>query len=323
MYQHSHSYAVWPTISQPGSSSYVTAPTANGRHLTDNQLAESGPAEAVRIPLDLVDANPNNPRGALTEIGELADNVRTFGLLQPITVRRAGARYELLAGHRRRAAFLILREQHPADVQWRTIPAVVRSADDDESYLMLLSAQIHSKQWRPREEAAALERLAETRTLRDVGALVNRSEGWVSKRLRVYADSVLSGYVQSGKLPTSVAEELLQVSDVALRRDMADQAAAAGWSKDQARGAVRRLRIDAQLRDLGRRVTEMLAILSAIEPRAIPIETARDLAVLRGRIDVMARGGPMLPTIAEAERKAGIKQRDRNERKRPGYKPKL
>jgi hypothetical protein len=129
--------------------------------------------------------------------------------------------------------------------------------------------------------------------------------------------------VQSGKLPTSVAEELLQVSDVALRRDMADQAAAAGWSKDQARGAVRRLRIDAQLRDLVRRVTEMLAILSAIEPRAIPIETARDLAVLRGRIDVMARGGPMLPTIAEAERKAGIKQRDRNERKRPGYKPKL
>lgn len=275
--------------------------------LTDQELAEAGASITRDLPLDLVDPNPSNPRDRLVEIDLLADNIKRFGLLQPVTVRRAGERYELLGGHRRRAAIALLREREPTNPAWRVIPAVVRTMDAEEGWLALLSSQLHTQRWTPREEAGALERLAETRTLPQIGALLNRGELWVGRRLRVYADAVLSGYVQSGTLSIPVAQELLVVRDAAGRRDLADRAVSEAWSAPRARAEVRKLKLSAQLADLGRRVQEMLELLSSVEPAAIPINTARDLQVLAGRISVMSRGGPTMPTIAAAEQEAGVR----------------
>jgi ParB/RepB/Spo0J family partition protein len=279
------------------------------------------------LPLELVDPHPNNPRRDLVEVDALAENIRAFGLLQPITVRRAGERYELLGGHRRRAAFLLLREQHPEDVQWRTIPAVVSSTDDDDrAYLMLLSGQLHNRTWRPREEAAALERLVTSgRNLRQIGEALNRTESWASKRLRVYADAVLSGYVQTGRLTTGVAEELLPVLDVDVRKRFADRAVEEAWSQDHARGEVRALRLDKQLREVAKRARELLTILSSIDPTRLPASATKDLWTLRGRIDQIGRGGPVIPTIEAAQRAAGVKQQERPTRgkRKAGYRPRL
>ncbi len=260
-------------------------------------MAQHPPGDVLR--------HPPHQRRALVELDALADNIRRFGLLQPVTVRRVANRYELLGGHRRRAAFLLLAEANPLEIQWRTIPAVVRTADDDESYLMLLSSQLHSKQWAPREEAAGLERLAETRTLREVGSLVNRSEGWVSKRLRVYADAVLSGYVQAGQLLTVVAEELLLLPDVAMRQEYAERAVTEAWTALQARREVRKLKVAGQLREAGRLTRRLLEILSSTDPANLPREVTRDLWVLHGRIDSMSRA-PVIPTLEDAQRAAGV-----------------
>jgi ParB/RepB/Spo0J family partition protein len=279
----------------------------NARLLSDQELAELGPPEAIRLPLDLVDANPQNPRRDLAEIDALANNIRTFGLLQPITVRRAGERYELLGGHRRRAAFQLLREQEPHEPQWRTIPAVVRSADDERAFLMLLSSQLHTRNWRPREEAAALERLAVGGlTLKQIGESLSRTESWASKRLRVYADAVLSGYVQSGRLPTTVAEELLPIADADIRRELAERASKQAWSQSAARTEARKLTLETHLRDIARRARELLDLLSSVDARRVPIEATRDLWVLHGRIETMGRG-PVLPTVEAAQRAAGVR----------------
>src|SRR5205807_844345 len=83
-----------------------------------------------------------------------------------------------------------LREQYPHEPDWRTIPAVVRDADEDRSFLMLLSSQLHSRNWKPREEASALERLVQAGlTVTQVGETLHRTQEWASKRLRAYADS--------------------------------------------------------------------------------------------------------------------------------------
>lgn len=276
--------------------------------LDPQTLAELGPAEAVRLPLNLVDPSPSNPRRSLPEVGELAANIESFGLLQPISVRRAGERYELLGGHRRRAAFAHLAEKHPLDPQWRTIPAVVRDADDDRAFLMLLSQQLHSRAFRPREEAAALERLhLAGLTLKQIGEVLHRAESWASKRLRVYADSVLSGYVQAGRLPATVAEELLVIRDPQDRRDHADRAADEQWSQAAARTEVRKLRLEKQVRELSKRARELLDILSAIDIRKLPDATTRDLWMLQARIATLGRGGPVIPTIEEAARAAGVR----------------
>jgi ParB family chromosome partitioning protein len=300
---------------------------AVSERLSPAELAEAGPPEAVRLPLELVDQNPNNPRRDLSDIAALAENIRTFGLLQPVTVRRIGERYELLGGHRRRAAFEMLQEREPQDVQWRSIPAVVRTADDDRAFLMLLSSQLHTRSWRPREEAAALERLAlGGLTLRQIGERLQRTESWTSKRLRVYADSVLSGYVQSGQLQATIAEELL-VLDAEVKAQFAKLAVSEQWSQAHARAEVRKLTVDLRLRDVGRLTRELLDILSSVEPSRIPIEIARDLQVLRGRIDAMSGREVRIPSIEEAQRRAGVKTQDRplkrGQRRKPGYKPKL
>jgi len=280
--------------------------TTELRLLDPQELAELGPPEAVRLPLDLVDPNPRNPRKDLAEVDALAENIRQFGLLQPITVRRISDRYELLGGHRRRAAFQLLQEQHPLEPQWRTIPAVVRTMDDDQSYLALISGQVHNRAWKPREEAFALERLALAGlTLTQIGSSLNRTESWASKRLRVYADSVLSGYVQSGRLSTSVAEEFLIVLDVEVRRDLAERAASESWSQDKARGEVRSLRLDKQLREVAKRARELLEILSVVDVSKLPLADRQTLWTLRGRITALGRG-PVIPTIEQAQAAAKI-----------------
>jgi ParB family chromosome partitioning protein len=274
-------------------------------------LAEIGPPEAVRLPLDLVDPNPQNPRRDLVEVDALADNIKAFGLLQPVTVRRQGERYQLLGGHRRRAAFALLREREPHEVQWRSIPAVVRTSDDDDrDYLRLISSQVHVLGWRPREEAAALERLVVAgRTPTQVGEALHRSKAWASKRLRVYADAVLSGYVQTGQLATGVAEELLPILDTETRKAFADRAASEQWSQDQARGEVRALRLDKQLRDIARRTRELLGVLSAIEAARLPSGAARDLWALHGRIEQLALGQrPKFPSLDAARKAAGVSE---------------
>jgi ParB family chromosome partitioning protein len=286
--------------------------------LEPNELAEQGPPEAVRIPLDLVDTNPQNPRRDLRDVEALADNIRSFGLLQPVTVRRMGERYELLGGHRRRAAFLALRERYPHEVQWRTIPAVIRSADDDDrAFLMLLSSQLHNTNWRAREEASALERLVlGGRTLQQVGHELHRSEGWVSRRLRVYADDVLSGYVQTGRLPAATAEELLPVLDIGLRRELADRAAEESWTQDKARGEVRSLRPDRQITEVARRARELLDLLSVVDPARLPQGATKDLWTLQRRIVTIGKGGPTIPSIEQARQVAGVPEEPRRRPRR-------
>jgi ParB family transcriptional regulator, chromosome partitioning protein len=297
--------------------------------LEPHELAVLGPSASQILPIDLIDPNPLNPRKQLTEVDALADNIKQFGLLQPVIVRHTGERYELLGGHRRRAAVLLLRDREPHDPRWRVLDAVVRDADDDQSYLMLLSAQVHNRSWRPREEASALERLIIGRTLKQVGEALNRTESWASKRLRVYSDSVLSGYVQTGRLTATVAEEMLSILDSTIRQEIAERAVAEGWSQAHARNQVRALRLDRQLREVAKRARELLALLSSIDAGRLPREAKDDLMTLHRRIVALGRG-PVLPTIEAAQKAAGVKTQERpktGKRRpagyRPGYKPKL
>lgn len=242
-------------------------------------------ADDARIPVALVDPHPDNPRALLPDIEAFADNIAAFGLLQPIVVRRIGPRYQLIGGHRRLAAFQLLHARDPQDQRWCFISAVVRRTDDDTSYLAAISMHAHSRRWTPQEEARVLERLSETRTLREVAEIVHRSGPWVSHRLKVYSDPVLSGFVQAGRLKADVAAELRYVADLEQRREYAELASQEQWSGAHAREKARRLkRADhfAEVETLARKLEEALVWVEAAEMSA---DTQRRLAALRGRID--------------------------------------
>ena len=70
---------------------------------------DTGEEQIVRLPLEAIDPDPENFY-SLDGLDELAGNIETVGLLDPIRVRPNGERYTVVSGHRRRAACLLIRD---------------------------------------------------------------------------------------------------------------------------------------------------------------------------------------------------------------------
>lgn len=92
------------------------------------------------IPLDRIDPDPNNFY-SLEGIDELAANIETVGLLDPLRVRPVGERYTLVSGHRRRAACMLIRDGG-SEMFKNGVPSIVErgEASDALRELRLLSA---------------------------------------------------------------------------------------------------------------------------------------------------------------------------------------
>lgn len=289
------------------------------RLLEPDELAETAPPEAIRLPLDLIDPNPLNPREKLPDVDQIADNIKQIGLVEPVAVWRVGDRYELISGHRRWAAFLMLAEREPTEALWKTIPARVLSPSQATAELMLVSAQVHHVRWKPREESTILEKWRRGgMTEKQIGAALSKTESWASRRLRVYADPVLGPFVLKDLLSTTVAEELLPLADPDERRSFAERAQTEGWSQIDTKTAVRQSRFDAQLKHIAKRAKELLDVLSQIDSSRLPPDSARDLWTLKLRIERLARDDkPKFPTLQQAREVAGVTEtKERKAQKR-------
>jgi ParB family transcriptional regulator, chromosome partitioning protein len=127
----------------------------------DDRLVHSLPTTSIR-------PSQRNPRQRI-DVDELVESLRAYGLLQPIVVRRRGAGYELIAGHRRYEAARRL--------GWSEIAAVVRDETDEHAYILTLVENLQREDLEPKEEAAALEVLVRERgwSTRQVGEAIKRS----------------------------------------------------------------------------------------------------------------------------------------------------
>jgi ParB family transcriptional regulator, chromosome partitioning protein len=123
-------------------------------HFVD-QLGRPGGVPVGRlIPIEDIDANPNQPRQTLGDLSELVSSIREKGVLEPILVRPRGSRYQIIAGERRyRAA---------TEVGLAEIPCIVRDTDDAEMMEIALVENLQRKDLSAFEEADGLKVLAET-----------------------------------------------------------------------------------------------------------------------------------------------------------------
>ncbi|WP_420095397.1 ParB/RepB/Spo0J family partition protein, partial [Brevibacterium sediminis] len=114
------------SIGQPGDSD--TVETADEGELDDFEGVESIPdTEFGEIDVDLIDANPRQPRTVFDEdlLAELVHSIREIGVLQPVVVRQKPSdrsRFELIMGERRLRA--------TKDAGLSTIPAIIRYVED-------------------------------------------------------------------------------------------------------------------------------------------------------------------------------------------------
>lgn len=192
-----------------------------------------------QIPVELIGANPHQPRRQFDEesLVALADSIRSRGVIQPVLVRPvAGGRYELVAGERRWRAAQI--------AELDVIPAIVREHDDAASLELAVIENMAREDLNPVEEARACAGLVEELglTREEVGLRVGRSRVAVSNLIRLLdlPDEALE-LLERRELSEGHGRALLMVSDNALRRNLARQAVAQGWSvrelESRARGA--------------------------------------------------------------------------------------
>lgn len=237
------------------------------------------------IPLELLDSSPDQPRHELPDVEALARNIADVGLLQPICTRREGGRYTILAGHRRVGAYRWLQEHDPQP-EWASIPAIVLRVNDDLSRLAQISAQIHVEPWSIVEEAQVIDQLRRAGLAQvDIAQMLNKTQGWVSKRLAILRDPVLAEQMLSGHVVPAVAEELLTVREPGRRHEMATRAAAERWSQSEARQHARREEGGRLARDIGRRARVLSKDLRFIDPAALTNDVLSDLVMLAKTIE--------------------------------------
>jgi ParB family chromosome partitioning protein len=121
-------------------------------HYVEALASSAGTPVGRIVPIDQLDANPNQPRQVMGDLSELMASIAEKGIIEPIIVRQRGRRFQIVAGERR--------YQAAVQVGLRDIPVVIREIDDNEVIEIALIENIQRKDLTPFEEAEALHSLA-------------------------------------------------------------------------------------------------------------------------------------------------------------------
>lgn len=195
--------------------------------------------ELVTVAVDRIAPNPFQPRKAFDADGlkELAESIRTRGLLQPILVKKDGAGYTLVAGERRfRAAKLAGVTQIPA--------MILEQLDEGDMLQIALVENLQREDLNPLETAAAYQALVDRCGLNQaqVAERVGKSRAAVANTLRLLTlPEHIKQYVAEGKLNEGHARAILSIPDPAMRDRIAQRILTETLSVRQAEGMARQI----------------------------------------------------------------------------------
>ena len=133
------------------------------------------------VGVDKIVPNPQQPRRVFEQaaLQELAESIANHGVIQPVTLRRVGGLFELIAGERR------LRATQMAGL--KAIPAIVVDADDEESAVLALIENIQRENLSYMEEALGYLKLAQEyhMTQEEIAKLMGKTQSAVANKLRI------------------------------------------------------------------------------------------------------------------------------------------
>jgi ParB family transcriptional regulator, chromosome partitioning protein len=192
----------------------------------------------IEIDLDLIEPNVMQPRRRFDDqkLEELAQSIRSNGVVQPLLVRRVGNRYQLIAGERR------WRASQLAGIQ--KVPAVVKDIPDDKLLELALIENIQRQELNPIEEAQAYKRLMDSLGLTQEGVAlrVGRDRSFITNHLRLLRlPEDIQQYVEDEKISSGHARALLGVDDADIQRRVAKSVIEHGLSVRETERAMRRV----------------------------------------------------------------------------------
>ena len=162
------------------------------------------------VPARAIRPNPSQPRKIFREepLAELAESIRQHGILQPLSVRRVGTTYELIAGERR------LRAAQMAGLN--EIPCIIMSMDDRESGMAAMIENLQRQDLDFVEEARGISFLMQQWSMsqEQVAKLLGKSQSAVANKLRLlrHSPQVLQA-LREGELTERHGRALLKLPD--------------------------------------------------------------------------------------------------------------
>ena len=188
-------------------------------------------ADILRIPVDMIEPNPFQPRMSFDQdaLQELAASIKTFGLIQPITVRKKTAdRYQIISGERRFKACRL--------AGMDMVPAYIRDANDQGMLEMAIVENIQRENLDPIEVAMSYQRLIEEcrLTQEQMADRVGKKRASVTNYLRLLKlPAKVQHDVKVGLLSVGHAKVLLGVEDQAIQEQLCDLVIKKGLSVRQ------------------------------------------------------------------------------------------
>ncbi|MGB0395424.1 MAG: ParB/RepB/Spo0J family partition protein [Flavobacteriaceae bacterium] len=165
----------------------------------------------IDLEIDKIEVNPYQPRTHFNEqaIEELAESIKTLGIIQPVTVRKLGRnQYQLVSGERRyRAA---------KSLDFDTIPAFVRIANDQETLEMALVENIQRRDLDPIEIALSYQRLIDEiqLTQNQLSERVGKKRSTVANYMRLLKlDPIVQTGMRDGFLSMGHGRALINVEE--------------------------------------------------------------------------------------------------------------
>jgi len=167
-------------------------------------------SDVKMVAVDAITANPYQPRAHFdaAEISELADSIRTFGIIQPLTVRKTAQGYELVAGERRLQASI--------KAELREVPVIVRECTEQEMLSLALIENIQRSDLNAVETAVSYKRLQDEfgLTQQEIATQVGKSRSSVANTLRLLdlPNDILEA-LSGGKISEGHGKLLLSATD--------------------------------------------------------------------------------------------------------------
>lgn len=197
----------------------------------NKEIAGSRPAseaDILRIPVDMVEANPFQPRMSFDReaLEELAASIRSLGLIQPVTVRRLGSgMYQIISGERRYRACRM--------AGMTMIPAYVRDTNDQGMLEMAIVENIQREDLDPVEVAMSFQRLMDecSLTQEQMAERVGKKRATVANTLRLLKLPVKVQHdLKVGLISSGHAKALLALDDAELQEKLCDLVITRGLS---------------------------------------------------------------------------------------------
>jgi ParB family transcriptional regulator, chromosome partitioning protein len=205
---------------------------------SSGQPADPSAPTFDEISLDRIDPNPRQPREAFDEdlLQELTTSIEAVGVLQPIVVRPTGDRFQIVMGERR------VRAAKAAGLA--TIPAVIRTTEDDYLLRDALLENIHREDLTPIEEAAAYEQLLAdfAITQEELAGRLGRSRSVIANTMRLLRlPASVQRRIAAGTLSAGHGVAILRLDDPVQQELLADKIVAEGLTVRMAEELAQRI----------------------------------------------------------------------------------